>query len=352
MTNALRKPWLAVPAGTLALTMLLAGCATPSQPPGSSSPTTVGRAQGTTPKAGVIAANDRFVMYSPVTGDTLPSIAQRFLGDAARHWEIADFNDVTKADPGRVLAIPLKPVNPIGVYADGYQTVPVLTYHRIGPRASRMVLTADAFEAQLDYLKQNDYRVIRLADLADFFAGRRVLPRRAVVITFDDGHVSSYEYAYPLLVKYGFPATYFLYTDFLGAKEGLAWGQIREMAKSGLIDFQAHSKTHPNLMLRLAGESDQHYRDRIDTEVKGARDLIQRNLQSKVTYYAYPFGDANQTVLDRLSRADFRLGLTVNPGGNAFFANPLMLRRTMVFGDHDLNAFKAALQVVREVDLR
>ena len=111
------------------------------------------------------------------------------------------------------------------MYADGYQTVPILTYHRIGPAREPMVLTAEAFEAQLEYLKRNDYRVIRLGDLPDFLAGRRALPRRAVVITFDDGHVSSYEYAYPLLVKYGFPATYFLYTDFLGAKEGLSWAR-------------------------------------------------------------------------------------------------------------------------------
>jgi len=238
------------------------------------------------------------------------------------------------------------------VSADGYQTVPILTYHRLGQRPSRMVLEPDQFEAQLEYLKRNDYRVVRLADIPEFLEGRRPLPRRAVVITFDDGHISSYQYAYPVLLKYGFPATFFLYTDFLGAKEGLGWPQIREMAKSGLIDFQAHSKTHPNLMLRLPGESEQRYRERLDNEIRAPRDVIQRHLTSRVAYYAYPFGDANQAVLDRLSRADYRLGLTVNPGGNAFFAHPLLLRRTMVFGDYDLEAFKSALQVHREADLR
>lgn len=337
-----RATWL------LAVTLLATACATSNAPiasPSVSAPMPATR-------GGVVAANDRFVIYAPQAGDTLASLAQRFLGSPDRYWEIADFNDVTQATPGRPLAIPLRPVNPLGVYADGYQTVPILTYHRLGSRPSKMVMTPEMFEAQLDYLKRNDYRVIRLGDLPDFLAGRRGLPRRAVVITFDDGHVSGYQYAYPLLAKYGFPATYFLYTDFLGARDGLAWSQIREMAKSGLVDFQAHSKTHPNLMLRLPGESDQRYRDRLDTEIRGSRDLIQRNLPTKVTYYAYPFGDANQVVLDRLGRADFSLGLTVNPGGNPFFAHPLMLRRTMVFGDHDLGAFKSALQVTREADLR
>jgi peptidoglycan/xylan/chitin deacetylase (PgdA/CDA1 family) len=216
-----------------------------------------------------------------------------------------------------------------------------------------MIVAPDAFEAQLDYLKRNDYRVIRLVDLPDFLEGRRPLPKRAVVITFDDGHISSYQYAFPLLRKYGFHATYYLYTDFLGARDALNWAQIREMHESGLIDFQAHSKTHSNLMLKGTEESEQRYRDRLDVEIRQPRDLIQRNLATRVTQYAYPYGDANETVLERLTQAgNYKLGLTVNPGGNAFFAHPLMLRRTMVFGEHDLAAFKAALQVFREANLK
>jgi peptidoglycan/xylan/chitin deacetylase (PgdA/CDA1 family) len=343
----LRAVLLAVCAGAA----LLAGCATPPRQAAKSEAQAPAAPTNVT-KGGVVAANDRYVIYTPEPGDTLASIAQRFLGTADRQWEIADFNEVTRASVEQTLVIPLKPPNPRGVYVDGYQTLPILTYHRVGQRVSRMVVTPEQFEAQLDYLKRNDYRVIRLADVPEFLEGRRALPRRAVVITFDDGHISSYQYAYPLLVKYGIPATFFLYTDFLGAKEGLGWAQIREMAKSGLIDFQAHSRTHPNLMLRLPGESEQRYRDRLDNEIRVPRDVIQRNLPVKVTQYAYPFGDANQAVLDRLVKADYRLGLTVNPGGNAFFAHPLMLRRTMVFGDHDLQEFKGLLQVQREADLR
>jgi peptidoglycan/xylan/chitin deacetylase (PgdA/CDA1 family) len=325
---------------------MLAGCVTPPPPAPAPEASPVART------GGVLASSERFVIYMPEPGDSLGSIAKRYLGAEEREWAIADFNGVTQATPGRALAIPLKPVNPRGVFADGYQTVPILTYHRVGPRISRMSVSPSEFEQQLAYLKRNDFRVVRLADLPDFLEGRRPLPKRAVIITFDDGHISSYQHAYPLLVKYGFHATYFLYTDFLGAKEALNWTQIREMQKSGFIDFQLHSRTHANLTLRLNGESDQRYRDRVNSEVVGPRDLIQRNLGAKVVHYAYPFGDANELVLERLRHADFVLGLTVNPGGNAFFANPLMLRRTMIFGGSDLTSFRAALQVFREADLR
>ncbi|MGE5339050.1 MAG: polysaccharide deacetylase family protein [Gemmatimonadota bacterium] len=301
----------------------------------------------------VIARNDQFVIYMVEEGDTLASVARRFLGSAQRYWEIADFNGISGIERGQVIVIPLRPVNPKGVTTTGYQTIPILTYHRVGPRVNRMIVSPDSFEAQLDYLKRNGYRVIRLADLPDFLDGKRPLPQRAVAITFDDGHISSYQYAYPLLRKYGFHATYYLYTDFLGAREALNWAQIREMQASGLIDFQAHSKTHSNLILKANEESDQHYRERLDFEIRQPRDLIQRHLQTQVIQFAYPYGDANEAVLDRLAHAgNYRLGLTVNPGGNPFFAQPFMLRRTMIFGDHDLSAFKAALQVFHEVNLR
>lgn len=328
--------------------LLLAACTTP-RPPSAPLPAALPEVR---PNA-IVARNDNFVIYMPEAGETLGQIARRFLGDESRQWEIADFNGTATITAGRAIVIPLRPVNPMGVYANGFQTVPILTYHRVGPRVNRMIVTPDAFEAQLEFLKRNDYRVIRLADLPDFLDGKRPLPKRAVAITFDDGHVSSYQHAFPLLKKYGFPATYYLYTDFLGAKEGLTWAQIREMAESGLIDFQSHSKTHSNLILRSPDESEQRYRDRLDVEIRLPRDLIQRNLPTKVTQLAYPYGDANETVLDRLAQAGgFRMALTVNPGGNAFFAHPFMLRRTMVFGEHDLAAFKATLQVFREMNLK
>lgn len=326
---------------------LLASCATPPDPAARPGAAAEARSEA------IIARNDRFVIYAPEAGDTLASVARRFLGAEERQWEIADFNGSATLQRGRIVVIPLQPVNARGVTSTGYQTVPILTYHRVGPRVNRMIVTPDAFEAQLEYLKRNDYRVIRLADLPDFLEGRRPLPKRAVAITFDDGHISSYQYAFPLLKKYGFPATYYLYTDFLGARDALSWAQIEEMHASGLIDFQAHSKTHANLIVKGADESEQRYRERLDVEIRNPRDLIQRHLPARVNQFAYPYGDANETVLERLTQAgNYRLGLTVNPGGNAFFAQPLMLRRTMIFGEHNLSDFRAALQVFREVNLR
>jgi peptidoglycan/xylan/chitin deacetylase (PgdA/CDA1 family) len=325
---------------------LTAGCATQAPAPQI-------EAQPDAPVAGeVVARNDRFALYVAGPGDTLAGIAKRFLGDERLQGEIAELNRVTRVEPGQLVAVPLRPLTALGVASDGYQTIPILCYHRLGTSSARMVVTRDSFAAQLDYLARNGYSVVRLSQVLDFLQGTGRLPKKAVVITFDDGSASVYQYAYPLLKKHGFPATVFLYTDVIGGRDSLGWPQIREMQQSGLVDFQSHSKTHANLTVRLPNETDQQYRARLDTEIRGARDLIQRNLQTSVTHYAFPYGDANELVLERLVQSDHRLGLTVNPGGNAFYAHPLMLRRTMVFGEYDLEQFQKTLQVFRPLDLR
>ena len=113
------------------------------------------------------------------------------------------------------------------------------------------------------------------------------------------------------------------------------------MSASGLVDIQAHSKTHRNLIERAAGESDERYKQALEAEVRVPRELLERKLSAPVQQYAFPFGDANEAVLEALVRNQYKLAVTVNPGGNPFFAQPLMLKRTMIYGDHDLAAFQA-----------
>lgn len=336
-----------------ALLFLIAGCVTPPPPTGEAPTQEPAAVEPSAPsQAAVISRNERFAVVLPGSENTLASLALEFLGHAERAWEIASFNRITEVIAGQPLVIPLRPVNPMGISAKGYQTVPILCYHRVGPRANLMIMPRETFAAQMEYLAQNNYNVIRLTDLPDFLSGKRPLPPRAVAITFDDGHVSTYQYAYPILRKHGFAATFFLYTDFLGAGEGLTWAQINEMSQSGLIDFQSHSKTHANLIVRQPGETDARYRERIEAELRAPLEVIERNLGRKVAHYAFPYGDANQLVLERLVQSGHQLGLTVNPGGNAFFAYPMMLKRTMIFGGGSMESFRLALQVFRDVNLQ
>lgn len=337
-------PWRGLAGLALAC---LAACGTPPPAVPERRPASVAPRVAPTGLGAVLGRSDRFVIYEPGAGESLRSIAARFLGSEERYWVLADFNNINHAEAGQPLVVPLATLNPTGVQADQYQTVPILAYHRFGSGGGKMVMSPARFAEQLGWLARNDYRVIRLSQLVAYLEGRQVLPKRSVVITLDDGYESVYRHALPLLRLYGFPATLFVYTDFIGAGDALSWAQLQELAASGLVDIQAHSKSHRNLIERSPDDSDSQYRQGVEAEIRAPRDILERRLPVQVRFYAYPYGDSNELVLDVLGRQHYELALTVNPGGNAFFAQPLMLRRTMIFGDQDLEAFKARLQTSR-----
>lgn len=352
------KGWIWGPTpGLAAAALLLAGCATraplpPDDTPAPPAPTVtaVPPVDGAWPQAGgqVLARNERLLLYRAAAGDSFAGIAARLLGNAELAWWIAEANATARPDAAVPLVVPLQALNPPGVQSDRVQTVPILCYHRLGSGTSKMVVSPALFESQMTWLVRNGYHVVRLADLAAFLAGGKALPRRSVVLTFDDGYESVHRHAFPVLRKLGLPATVFVYTDFLGGGDALTWAQLQEMQASGLVDVQSHSKSHRNLVERLPGETDDRYRASIDVEMRVPRDTLERRLPPlKVRHIAYPFGDANEQVLDSASRHGFELGATVIPGGNAFYAPPLMLRRTMIFGDMNLDTFRSKLQISR-----
>ena len=298
------------------------------------------------------ARNDEFVVLITKTGDTLSSLAETYLGDASLKWIIEDFNHVTRIVPGIELVIPLKDTNPSGIFANGINTIPILCYHRFGEGHKKMAVSATKFRQQMQYLKDNGYRVIPLVDLVEHLQGKRSLPRKAVVITVDDGYRSTHDIAFPILNELDFTATVFLYTGFLGAPDALTWNQIRTMYGSGVFDFQPHSKTHPNLALTKSDETQIAYQSRIFVEIEQPKSLIHRKLNNTIYSFAYPFGDTNDVVIDALKKKDYSIAATVQPGSNAAFSAPFMLTRTMIYGDDSLSDFKKALGTFEHMILK
>ena len=293
-----------------------------------------------------------FAIVVAQSGDDFATLAERYIGDSGKGWWIAEFNGIDQVRPGQDLVIPLRARNPIGVYHNGFQTVPILCYHRFGPAKSAMTVSPSAFEAQMEYLARNGYRVISMAQFARFLEGREPLPRKTVVITIDDGYRATYQVAYPILKKFGFPATVYLYSDFVGAGDAMTWPQMQEMVRSGLIEIQPHSKTHANLTIKLPGEGEAKYAERMRREVDAPVSAIRDRLSLASFSYAYPYGDVNDLVTDLLARQGVHLGVTVTAGGNGFFAYPYMLRRTMIFGTEDLESFKSKLATFVRISAR
>ena len=303
----------------------------------------------------ILARADDFLIVRVRTDDTYAALADRFLRDSALADFIADANGAEPPAPGSLVIVPLKPLNASGVFADGYQTVPILCYHQFsnGRSTDLMIMPRKSFIAQMEYLKKNNYNVITLADLEGFLKASRPIPPRSVVITVDDGFRSAYDIAFPILKSYGFRATFFIYTDFLGGGRSLTWPAINEMRASGMIDIQSHSKTHTSFSPADGEmESNAAYAARIRTEIEPPKTMLERQLGTPVTQLAYPYGDTSRLAVQLLNERKYSLAVTVERGANASFSHPLMLRRDMVFGNATMEQFERYLRVYTKANLK
>lgn len=285
-----------------------------------------------------------FVAVTVKEGDTLSSLASQYLNDFSKDWMISDFNEVSVITPGQKLIIPLKYYERGGLTVKGYQTVPILAYHKFSEsKGDRMTVTASAFEEQMKLLKDKGYHVITLDQLFDFLDFKIQIPKKSVVITIDDGWRSAYDIAFPILKKYGYPATLFIYTALItGSKLTLNWDLINEMASHG-IDLQCHTRTHRGLTAPAQKESFKEYFAAIEKELLDAAKTIKIRTNREVHYLAYPFGHVNHLVIALLKKQGYRGGVTVTRGSNAFFVNNYRVSRSMIFGEYDLRQFEKNL---------
>lgn len=285
-----------------------------------------------------------FIATTSKPGDTFESLAKKYLHDASMGWTIAEFNELNTLQPGQDILIPLEPYRPGGLSFDGYQTVPILTYHNFSTNNSnKMTVVESNFEAQMRYLKEHDYHVISMASFMEFLDFQRQIPKRSVVITIDDGWRSFYTIAYPILKRYGYPATLFIYTDLIDGKGNhLDWAAIKEMSKNQ-IEMQCHTKTHRYLTKRKPGESYLMYVQGIESELNQSRKIIESNIGKKVRLLAYPYGETNHLVAAYTFKNGFGGAFTVNAKPNPFFVSRYRINRTMILGEYDINTFKASL---------
>lgn len=101
--------------------------------------------------------------------------------------------------------------------ADKYaKSVPILVYHRINPRSGPWTVSPVRFEAQMRYLAVNGYTALRTNELVDFIEGNAKLPKRSVLITFEDGYLDNYVYAFPILGRLGLNGVIFAVTGWIG----------------------------------------------------------------------------------------------------------------------------------------
>jgi peptidoglycan/xylan/chitin deacetylase (PgdA/CDA1 family) len=171
--------------------------------------------------------------------------------------------------------------------------VPILVYHRFGPiAADSMTVTTPVFEKQLEWLRVNGYEIIPLRTVVDAIRGIAPLNiGHAVVITVDDGHRSVYTDLYPIIVRYRFPVTLFIYPSAISnASYAMTWEQVAEMARTGLVDVQSHTYWHPNFHREKLRLSPDRYKAFVEMQLVRSRTVIAEHVKRPVDMLAWPFG--------------------------------------------------------------
>jgi peptidoglycan/xylan/chitin deacetylase (PgdA/CDA1 family) len=224
----------------------------------------------------------------------------------------------------------------IAILMSGSQRWPVLVYHNVGYARARVypeqTVTPARFERQLELLKRLGYAGLRLQEWIDQRIAVHPLVSRPLLITFDDGYAELAEHAFPLLLKYGFPAAVFVVTDRLGKTN--TWDEACGYETHGLltreqiiywagrgIDFAAHGRTHADLSILPSAESER--------EVLESRDELAAILGRRPLAFAYPYGKFNPAVVETV-RTAYPAAFTARRGLNTARTDSHLLRRALV----------------------
>lgn len=172
--------------------------------------------------------------------------------------------------------------------------IPVLLYHNFvttvpdsDPDNFNYINTPESFEENIKTFLENGYTIISMKELALADSGKIELPSKPLVITFDDGYYSNYEYIYPILKQYQVKASIFIVTDKIGQEmdgiKYLGWEECLEMQNSGLVEIYSHSKKHVFYDKRSIRE--------LRDDVKASYDKIEEHLgKQELKIFAYPYG--------------------------------------------------------------
>jgi len=204
--------------------------------------------------------------------------------------------------------------------------LPIIMYHQINNTldpedryATSLTVSVNSFESQLQFLKVNGYQTVGFENLYGAMYENVPLPSKSVILTFDDGYADNYASAYPLLKNYGFKATFFVISNFIGSSQGyMNADQIAEMSANGM-DIESHTVVHPQLALLS--------KDPLDAELRNSKKAIEKITHKPVNYLAYPSGSYNQLVVSEARMNGYDFAVTVKNGNLQDSSDPMGLLR-------------------------
>ena len=183
--------------------------------------------------------------------------------------------------------------------------VPIFTYHLVRmpyaddtPALRNYLVTSGVFDQQMSYLRDNGYHVVTFSDLEDYLDAGIPLPSKPVILSFDDGWVSQFTDAFPILQKYHFRATFFIFTNPIGEHGFMTWDEIRALSDSGMV-IGSHSRSHP-FLAKIT------YAPALWDEIANSKKIIESHTGATTNEFAYPFGSYNRAVIADVVKAGYK----------------------------------------------
>ena len=215
-------------------------------------------------------------------------------------------------------------------------SVPILLYHNIAdytpdaPYDRSLNMPAKTFEQHMRMLKNEGYTPITYEMYYAYETQGTPLPEKPIMITFDDGYLSNYLYAYPVLKSLGMKATIFVITDRRGKALSInphfSWNQAREMVDSGIIDIQSHTHSH-QVSTTLSD-------DALAYELAISKRLVELHTGKKCNVLAFPNGIAEARELAAAKKAGYKIiNLVGEVGSNRKGDDLATMKRITVFAD-------------------
>jgi peptidoglycan/xylan/chitin deacetylase (PgdA/CDA1 family) len=239
-------------------------------------------------------------------------------------------------------------------------TVPILTYHRIvdesdlssrhmvDGRVNQMIVTKEEFEKQIAFLKEEGFTSLTLPELHEFLINKQEIPKKSVVITFDDGYKDNVIEAYPILKKYGFQAASFLIAGMITAEdrpftpEYVQYATTEELASACSV-FSYYSHTFD--FHHRKGSSTKDKKSFLITEEAGAirKDVAKSIgvLKGESLAFAYPYGEYSPKSIRILKELGIDMAFTTEERDASQDDHLYELPRHSVFYDTNMTKFRS-----------
>lgn len=182
--------------------------------------------------------------------------------------------------------------------------VPVLVYHIVRPayatdsKAVRgLAQTPEVFDAEMTHLSTAGYHLVSFRDLENYFKNGAPLPSKPIILSFDDGWSDQFTYAFPILVKHNYKATFFVFTNAIGRRGFVSLDNLYAMRDAGMT-IGSHSRSHP--FLKKITDTAALWK-----EIDGSKKLLESKLGTQVTEFAYPFGQYNPAIVEMVQKAGY-----------------------------------------------